>query len=189
MAHVVKSISAEEWYSPSKRLKITRHQDGSIYINDRNIRLTNSEAKIFICIVSGEGKVRTHTMMLAALYGDKTQAHQKILDVHISRIRRKLMNHTPSAAKALVPVWGRGYAFGKIKPTQPGVSIITPPEHWVPARKIQVLEAINSGRASVEATLHSYPDLSREELDEWGAFYEVFGKKGLRSSFVQKHRI
>ena len=189
MAYMEKVISVEEWYSPSKRLCITRFEDNSIYINDRKITLSENEAKVFLCIASGEGKVRTHLMLLQALYGDKKQAQQKIIDVFVSRIRHKLKKHTPSAARELLCVWGRGFAFGKLKSPPGTVTPAYPVRYWVPSRKEQVLIALHSKQFSIEEVLATYPDLTKAELDEWRSVYSVFGRKGLRSSKAQQHRV
>ena len=63
-----------KWLSPSKKLTIVHYDDMSIWINGRKIRLTQTEEKVFLCIVSGEGKVRTHRMILQAMYGNKKQS-------------------------------------------------------------------------------------------------------------------
>lgn len=178
-----------KWLSPSKKLTIVHYDDMSIWINGRKIRLTQTEEKVFLCIVSGEGKVRTHRMILQAMYGNKKQSHQKIIDVIVNRIRKKLSLHTPSAARALMSVWGRGYVFGKIKPPTGVIAQVYPIGYWVPSRKEQVLLALLSGQFSTEEVMYTHPDLSQEELDEWRSTYNVFGRKGLHSSKAQKYLV
>lgn len=55
---------------------------------------------------------------------------------------------------------------------------------WVASRKMAVLNRIDAGELSVEDAYAQF-ELSPEELAEWRARYERYGKLGLRTTRLQ----
>jgi transposase-like protein len=79
----------------------------------------------------------------------------------------------------------RGYVLRD--PPDPGVAQERKVQ-WSPRRKAEVVEAVKSGKITIEETLRRH-QLTEEEFRAWERVYDVHGLAGLRSTRVQQYRV
>jgi DNA-binding winged helix-turn-helix (wHTH) protein len=156
----------------------------SLTINGRHVQLTRQELRLFDLIQSKAGKVCSAKMVIEEFYKNKTWVDQKIIDVLVCNIRKKIEPELGNTSDLIRTVWGRGYAWGCQQ-----VSTMTPPptlpdgmQRWTALRKLAVVDAINNDHYSHEQILEFYPDCSMEELREWEAQFTRYGTLGLHST-------
>ena len=148
-----------------------------VYVNDVGVNLTTKEYALFRRIASQGGKVCTKLMILESLYPDsKIEAQQKIVDVFICKIRRKLDAVSVGAGQLVKTVWGRGHAV---------TTKTIPKERWVVSRKAALVKRALINDAERSAVLTETPHLSTEELHEW-----IFARstQRLRSTYAYRLR-
>lgn len=143
---------------------------------------TIMESRVFQVLLGFPGKVATPRMFAAHLYGLRQLPDQKILDVFVSKIRKKL--HDASIPDPITSVWGRGYRFGEAAPAVSSQMI--PSElrgitRWVISRKEAVLRLL-AQEVPQGDVLCAYPDLSAAELAEWRSLFAIDGRRGLRTT-------
>lgn len=59
---------------------------------------------------------------------------------------------------------------------------------WTLSRKLMILHAIRTGKTTETQVMNAYPDLSKEELDEWMRKLDKFGKNALKATNAQAYR-
>ena len=143
---------------------------GHARVNNNKVSLSNQERALLSLLVSKAGQIVTIRMLLNALYPEKKQAQQKIIDVVVCKIRTKLRAFHPAAGDVIRTVRGRGIAFEKpAYRSIPIQNVELPPACgiWIPKQKVTVLHAIESGRITQRQVLNHYPDISLSEIEEW----------------------
>lgn len=146
---------------------------------------TKKEKTIWHALKERHGKVCTVHMLAEELYPGKLGRHlpgQKVVDVMISKIRKKL--RTFGLPDPIQTIWGRGYRLGE--PEQPVLSEHISAElqsinRWTPKTKEYVLSLITDLK-SQRAILAYFTDLSAEELYEWRRLYQNGGSRALRTT-------
>jgi hypothetical protein len=79
-------------------------------IDDLDVNFTPQQRRILIYLVEAEGRTVTRRAIAETLYStrsDDDYPDEKIIDVHISHIRKKL----PETFGVIETAWGRGYRF------------------------------------------------------------------------------
>lgn len=76
----------------------------------RQIRLQPREFRLLVYLMRHAGQVVTRTMLLEQVWDYRFDPATNVVDVQISRLRRKL--EEPGDAPLLHTVWGVGYRFG-----------------------------------------------------------------------------
>jgi DNA-binding winged helix-turn-helix (wHTH) protein len=146
---------------------------------------TGKEKAILQALKLRRGKVCTLQMFAAEMYPGKIGRNlpgQKIMDVMINRIRKKLCKF--ESPDSIDTVWGRGFRLGKPEPSV--LSKYIPAElqsvdRWTPQRKEEVLLLIKKLK-SPKAVFDFFTDLSQEELTEWRELYKESDRSSLRAT-------
>ena len=76
-------------------------------VNGQRVRLTQKEYEVLELICTHKGVTLSKQMILNHLYGGTYEPGQKVIDVFICRIRKKLQAITDD--DPIKTVWGRGY--------------------------------------------------------------------------------
>ncbi len=82
------------------------------YFSGKSVHLTAKEYKILELMVLRKGALITKEAFLNYIYGDMDEPEQKILQVFISKLRRKIFDATGNRDYILTH-WGRGYSINK----------------------------------------------------------------------------
>ncbi len=173
------SVSKTVWVSNSGEA-VVQVTEGYYHVNGNYVHLTYQETRLLDMIISGDGNVLTKLMMLKALYTDKLQADQKIIDVLICKIRNKLKEKHSDAVDIIATVWGRGYALS-VSSGEEGL------KRWVPSVKAKIINSITDGKRPIDAVLQEYPRLSNNELLEWLSLWSKAKQPGLRVTHAQSY--
>ena len=83
-----------------------------VTVAGRPVRLTEKEYSVVEVLALRKGNTITKEMILNHLYGGRDEPAIKIIDVFISKLRKKLAAAGEGGATAIRTVWGRGYAMG-----------------------------------------------------------------------------
>ncbi|MCB9831513.1 MAG: response regulator transcription factor [Planctomycetes bacterium] len=78
-----------------------------VLLGDREIDLTRAEFNLLAALARRAGEALTRHALVEASLDGEAESGDRALDVHVSRLRRKL----GPAAEAVVTVWGVGYRF------------------------------------------------------------------------------
>ncbi|MCC5812440.1 MAG: response regulator transcription factor [Ectothiorhodospiraceae bacterium] len=85
-----------------ERHRVSRGED--------EIELTLIEFRLLQALMSAPGRVQTREALIARLYDDEPDVIDRVIDVHIGKLRRKL-EHDPSLPRLIRTVRGIGYRF------------------------------------------------------------------------------
>jgi two-component system cell cycle response regulator CtrA len=77
------------------------------YVHDNKIQLTSKEYQIIELLAINRGKVMSKDTIMNHLYDYDAVPDQKIIDVFVCKIRRKLQE--ANAPETISTVWGQGY--------------------------------------------------------------------------------
>jgi two-component system, cell cycle response regulator CtrA len=81
-----------------------------VEVNGARVHLTGKEYQILELLSLRKGTTQTKETLLNHLYGGPDEPQQKILDVFICKLRKKLANAS-SGKNYIETVWGRGYVL------------------------------------------------------------------------------
>ena len=81
-----------------------------VEVNGARVHLTGKEYQIIELLSLRRGVTQTKEMLLNHLYGGLDEPQQKILDVFVCKLRKKLANAS-SDKNYIETVWGRGYVL------------------------------------------------------------------------------
>lgn len=87
----------------------------SFILNGRPIDLTAVEFDILYALIQAKGRIVTRDRLMDLARGRDFQAFDRSIDVHISRIRKKVEGN-PSKPRLIKTAWGRGYLWEGILP-------------------------------------------------------------------------
>jgi two-component system, cell cycle response regulator CtrA len=79
----------------------------TVDVNGQRVRLTQKEYQVLELLWVHKGETLTKQMILNHLYGGTYEPGQKVIDVFICRIRKKL--RATIGDDYIETVWGRGY--------------------------------------------------------------------------------
>lgn len=155
-----------------------------VMINTTYVDLTRQEIACLVLLAYHPGVTQTKDNFLNALYADKKkEPDMKVIDVFISKIRKKL--DAAGAPGIIETVWGRGYVM---RPDGVSAATVVPSGYrWLAARKQEVLGLIKRGAITEKEACRNY-NLSLDELALWMRKAGRFGRKGLRTTCVQQYR-
>jgi two-component system cell cycle response regulator CtrA len=85
-----------------------------VRVNDRQVRLTRREFEVLEMLMLRPGVLLAKEHLMTKLYGGEDGPDQKIVDVFVCKLRRKLA--AASAADMIRTVWGRGYVLSEPAP-------------------------------------------------------------------------
>ena len=86
-------------------------------IRGRDLGLTTKEYEVLQLLATRQGTPITKDVFLSHLYGGMDEPDQKIIDVYICKLRRKLLE--ASGGKDYIEtIWGRGYVLRDPEPVR-----------------------------------------------------------------------
>jgi two-component system phosphate regulon response regulator PhoB len=85
-------------------IDIDRHQ---VTVGKRNVKLTTTEFKLLVALVSNKGRVQTREYLLDKVWGYTYEGYARTVDTHIRRLREKL----GKAGEYIETIRGLGYRF------------------------------------------------------------------------------
>jgi len=83
---------------------------GEASINGRPVELTRVEFDILSALMRSEGRIVTRDRLMDLSRGRDFEAYDRSIDVHISRIRKKI-EENPARPRWIKTVWGKGYKW------------------------------------------------------------------------------
>lgn len=99
--------------APAKALAETFSIDPDrreVIIEGRSIDLTQVEFDILRVLIRARGRIITRDQLMDLTRGKDFEAYDRSIDVHISRIRKKI-EQAPSKPERIKTVWGKGYKW------------------------------------------------------------------------------
>ena len=81
------------------------------HVNGRPIHLTSKEYRILELLSLRKGTPLTKEMLLNHLYGGMDEPGQKIIDVFMCKLRKKIVKASVRGHDYIETFWGRGYAL------------------------------------------------------------------------------
>jgi DNA-binding response OmpR family regulator len=91
------------------RLKI-KPATRRVYVEDREIALTNKEYELLLFFVSNPEIVMSKEHLYDKIWGEDTFGDLNTVTVHINRLREKI-EQDPSKPRHIQTLWGAGYRF------------------------------------------------------------------------------
>jgi DNA-binding response OmpR family regulator len=86
-------------------------EEGVVFREGREARLTKTEFKLLCELASAEGRVVTREQLLERVWGYGYFGDSRLLDVHVRRLRQKV-EPDPGAPRHILTVRGVGYRIG-----------------------------------------------------------------------------
>jgi DNA-binding response OmpR family regulator len=80
-----------------------------VRIQRREVRLTRIEFSLLWTLASQAGKVFRREELLGEVWGPERFVEPRTVDVHVTRLRRKLHVHSGDPTVVIETVWGVGY--------------------------------------------------------------------------------
>jgi two-component system, OmpR family, alkaline phosphatase synthesis response regulator PhoP len=81
-------------------------------VGKRAVELTSTEFELLAMMMRQPGRVFTRGQLLDAVRGDETESLDRVIDVHIKNLRRKL-ERDPGKPRYLLTVYAVGYKFAE----------------------------------------------------------------------------
>ena len=81
-------------------------------VGDRTVDLTSTEFELLALMMRQPGRVFTRGQLLDAVRGDELESLDRVIDVHVKNLRRKL-EPDPRNPRYLLTVYGVGYKFAE----------------------------------------------------------------------------
>lgn len=78
-----------------------------------DLDLTGKEYDLLYVLISNPQKVFSRAELAETVWGEDHNAHLRTVDVHIRRLREKLMNSNPDEELCIKTKWGEGYYYGE----------------------------------------------------------------------------
>ena len=101
------SLDQQRLESMGVAVDVTRRQ---VYLKDEIIDLSTVEFDILCVLIQSEGRVVSRERLMDMARGRAFEAFDRSIDVHISRIRKKIEDD-PARPARIKTVWGKGYMW------------------------------------------------------------------------------
>jgi DNA-binding response OmpR family regulator len=82
----------------------------SVSLDGRTIALSSNEFDLLLCLAAHAGEIQSRETLFRQLYRREYDGVDRMLDVRISHLRRKLGDEADSS-KRIKTIWGQGYLF------------------------------------------------------------------------------
>jgi DNA-binding response OmpR family regulator len=82
----------------------------SVSLNDQSIALSSNEFELLVYLASHAGEVQSRETLFQQLYRREYDGVDRMLDVRISHLRKKLGDECDSSER-IKTIWGQGYLF------------------------------------------------------------------------------
>lgn len=101
-------------------------------ISGNRVKLTPREYTIFQYLIANSPKVVSRVAVYDAVYGlADNQPFDKVIDVYICKIRKKISKATTSGYHYIETVFGRGYKFSRLQEFSENIEIRPPNDRFV----------------------------------------------------------
>ncbi len=101
------SVQSDKLISGPLVCNLTKHK---VTLNDIQLRLTTLEYKLLITLMKLPGQVFSRNELLHHLYEQGENVVDRVIDVHIGKLRQKIGDN-PSSPRFILTVRGFGYQF------------------------------------------------------------------------------
>jgi DNA-binding response OmpR family regulator len=81
-------------------------------VGNRSVELTSTEFELLVMMMRQPGRVFTRGQLLDAVRGEELESLDRVIDVHIKNLRRKL-EPDPRNPRYVLTVYGVGYKFAE----------------------------------------------------------------------------
>ena len=88
-------------------LDTERHR---VTVDGESVELTLIEFRLLEALMSAPGRVRSRESLIACMYDDEPEVVDRVIDVHIAKLRRKV-ERDPASPNRIQTVRGVGYRF------------------------------------------------------------------------------
>ena len=82
----------------------------SVTLEDQPISLSSNEFDLLLCLAAHAGEIQSRETLFQQLYRREYDGVDRMLDVRISHLRRKLGDEADSSRR-IKTIWGQGYLF------------------------------------------------------------------------------
>jgi DNA-binding response OmpR family regulator len=82
----------------------------SVSLDGQSIALSSNEFDLLLCLAAHAGEIQSRETLFQQLYRREYDGVDRMLDVRISHLRRKLGDEADSS-KRIKTIWGQGYLF------------------------------------------------------------------------------
>ena len=82
----------------------------SVSLNDQTVALSHNEFELLVHLASHAGEIQSRDVLFQQLYRREYDGLDRLLDVRISHLRKKLGDDADSSER-IKTVWGQGYLF------------------------------------------------------------------------------
>jgi DNA-binding response OmpR family regulator len=82
----------------------------SVNLDGQSIALSSNEFDLLLCLAAHAGEIQSRETLFQQLYRREYDGVDRMLDVRISHLRKKLGDEVDSA-KRIKTIWGQGYLF------------------------------------------------------------------------------
>jgi DNA-binding response OmpR family regulator len=82
----------------------------AVSLNGESIALSSNEFDLLLCLAAHAGEIQSRETLFQQLYRREYDGVDRMLDVRISHLRRKLGDEADSS-KRIKTIWGQGYLF------------------------------------------------------------------------------
>jgi len=82
----------------------------SVHLDGEAVALSSNEFDLLVELAAHAGEIQSRAALFSRLYGREYDGVDRMLDVRISHLRRKLGDE-PASAERIKTVWGQGYLF------------------------------------------------------------------------------
>jgi two-component system OmpR family response regulator len=82
----------------------------SVSLDGESIALSGAEFDLLVCLAAHAGEIQSREALFQQLYKREYDGMDRMLDVRISHLRRKLGDEADSS-KRIKTIWGQGYLF------------------------------------------------------------------------------
>jgi DNA-binding response OmpR family regulator len=82
----------------------------SVSLDGQSIALSSNEFDLLLCLAAHAGQIQSRETLFQQLYRREYDGVDRMLDVRISHLRRKLGDEVESS-KRIKTIWGQGYLF------------------------------------------------------------------------------
>jgi DNA-binding response OmpR family regulator len=82
----------------------------SVSLNGQPVALSSNEFDLLVYLAEHAGEIQSRVKLFHHLYGREYDGVDRMLDVRISHLRRKLGDDADSSER-IKTIWGQGYLF------------------------------------------------------------------------------
>lgn len=82
----------------------------SVSLDGRSVTLSSNEFDLLVCLAAHAGEIQSRETLFQQLYRREYDGVDRMLDVRISHLRRKLGDDADNS-KRIKTIWGQGYLF------------------------------------------------------------------------------